>query len=224
VRGLGPSLASFGVTGVVADPFVVLHQTDAQGNDHVLGSNDNWREAQAALIDRTGLAPANDSEAAIVLSLPPGSYTAILSDAKGGTGVGLIEVYDLTSSGPLLFNVSTRGFVGIDDHVLIGGFIAGNENTRVAVRALGPSLRQFGLSGTLADPMLMLFDSNGNVIASNDNWMDDYPTDIQSAVYAPSDPSESAIIIERPAGSTTAVVRGKSGGTGLALLEVYYLP
>ncbi len=206
VRGLGPTLASAGVTGVLADPFLVVHHTDAQGNDHVLASNDNWRDA------------------AIIMSLPPGSYTAILTGSNGTTGVGLIEVYDLDSSGPLLFNVSTRGFVGTDDHVLIGGFITGDENTRVAVRALGPSLRQFGVSGTLDDPTLTLFDGNGNVVASNDNWIDDYPSDIQSVAHAPPDFSEPAIIIDRPPGNTTAVVRGKSGGTGIALIEAYYLP
>jgi hypothetical protein len=224
VRGLGPTLASAGVSGVLADPLLVLHQSDAQGKDHVLATNDNWRDAQASAIDSAGLAPANDTEAAIIMSLPPGSYTAILTGANGTTGVGLIEIYDLDSSGPLLFNVSTRGFVGTDDHVLIGGFITGNESTRVVVRALGPSLRQFGVTGTLVDPMLMLFDGNGNVVASNDNWMDDYPSDIQSVAHAPPDLSEPAIIIDRPAGNTTAVVRGKSGGTGIALIEVYYLP
>jgi hypothetical protein len=224
VRGLGPTLVSAGVLGVLADPFLVLHQSDAQGKDHVLASNDNWRDAQASAIDSAGLAPANDTEAAIIMSLPPGSYTAILTGANGTTGVGLIEIYDLDSSGPLLFNVSTRGFVGTDDHVLIGGFITGNESTHVVVRALGPSLRQFGITGTLVDPMLMVFDGNGNVVASNDNWMDDYPSDIQSVAHAPPDLSEPAIILDRPVGNTTAVVRGKSGGTGIALIEVYYLP
>jgi len=224
LRGLGPTLSSVGVPGVLADPVLVLHQTDAQGNDHILASNDNWRDTQESAISSTALAPANDTEAAIILSLPPGSYTAILTGANGGTGVGLIEVYDLTSSGPLLFNVSTRGFVGTDDHVLIGGFIAGSENTRVVVRALGPSLRQFGISTALADPVLMLFDSNGNVIGSNDNWRDDYPADIQFAPYTPPDPSEPAIVIDRPAGNTTALVWGKGGGTGVALMEIFYVP
>jgi Fibronectin type III domain len=224
LRALGPTLTSAGVQGTLTDPVLVVHQADAQGNDRILATNDNWRDTQESDITGTGLAPANDAEAAIVLSLPPGGYTAILTGANGGTGVGLIEVYDLTSTGPLLFNVSTRAFVGTDDHVLIGGFIAGSENTRVVVRALGPSLQRFGISGALADPVLMLFDSNGNVIASNDSWTDDYPTDIQYACYTPPDSSEPAIMIDRPSGNTTAVVWGKSKGTGIALVEVFYVP
>jgi hypothetical protein len=95
---------------------------------------------------------------------------------------------------------------------------------RVAVRVLGPTLRQFGITGTLADPVLTLFDSNGNLIASNDNWTDVQAADLEIAGYAPPDPLESAIIVTRPAGSTTAVVQGKNGTTGIALFEVYYLP
>jgi hypothetical protein len=224
LRGLGPTLSSVGVQGALADPVLVLHQTDAGGNDLVLASNDNWKDTQESAITSSALAPANDTEAAMILSLAPGSYTVILTGANGGTGIGLIEVYDLTSSGPLLFNVSTRGFVGTDDHILIGGFIPGSEDTRVVVRALGPSLRQFGISAALADPVLALFDSNGNAIASNDNWTDDYPADIQFAPYTPPDPSEPAIVIDRPAGNTTALVWGKGRGTGVALVEVFYLP
>src|SRR3954465_11772580 len=116
---------------------MMLHHTVASGKDHVLATNDNWRDAQASAIDSAGLAPANATEAAIIMSLPPGSYTAILAGANGTTGVGLIEIYDLDSSGPLLFNVSTRGFVGTHDHALIGGFLTGNESAGVVWRTLG---------------------------------------------------------------------------------------
>jgi hypothetical protein len=128
-----------------------------------------------------------------------------------------------TNANSLLSNISTRGFVGVGDHALIGGFIA-TYYTRVAVRVLGPTLGQFGVSRTLADSILTLFDSNGNLIASNDNWTDAQAADLQIAGYAPPDPLESAIIVTRPAGSTTAIVQGKNGGTGVALLEVYQLP
>jgi len=111
-------------------------------------TNDNWKDTQQDAISATGLAPSNDSEAAIFQSLAPGTYTAILTDADGGSGVGLIEVYDLSAGGnSLLFNISTRGFVGVADHVLIGGFIARGNNTRVVVRVLGPTLQGFGIAG-----------------------------------------------------------------------------
>jgi hypothetical protein len=164
VRGLGPTLTSFGVNGTLANPFLTLHSTDLLGHDTVVATNDNWKDTQQDAISSTGLAPLDDSEAAIIQSLPPGSHTAILTDADGGSGVGLMEVYDLSAGGTLLlFNISTRGFVGVDDHVLIGGFIARSNNTRVVVRALGPTLQNFGIAETLPDPILMLFDENGNL-------------------------------------------------------------
>ena len=225
VRGLGPTLTSFGVNGVLPNPFLTLHYANLLGQDTVLATNDNWKDAQQDAISPTGLAPSDDTEAAIIRSLAPGTYTAVLTDADGGSGVGLIEVYDLSAGGTsLLFNISTRGFVGVDDHVLIGGFIARNNNTRVVVRALAPTLQGFGIAGALSDPVLMLFDENGNVIASNDNWSDTQANEIETTGYAPPDPAESAIIVTRPAGNTTAIVSGKNRGTGVALVEVYYLP
>jgi len=225
VRGLGPTLTSFGINGVLANPFLTLHYIDLLGHDTVVASNDNWKDSQRDAISPTGLAPSDDTEAAIIQSLAPGSYTAVLTDADGGSGVGLIEVYDLSAGGTsLLFNISTRGFVGVDDHVLIGGFIARSNNTRVVVRALGPTLQGFGIAGALSDPLLMLFDENGNFIASNDNWGDTQADEIEGTGYAPPCPAESAIIVTRPAGNTTAIVRGKNRSIGVALVEVYYLP
>jgi len=119
VRGLGPTLTSCGINGVLANPFLTLHYIDLLGHDTVVASNDNWKDSQRDAISPTGLAPSDDTEAAIIQSLAPGSYTAVLTDADGGSGVGLIEVYDLSAGGTsLLFNISTRGFVGVDDHVL----------------------------------------------------------------------------------------------------------
>jgi uncharacterized membrane protein (UPF0136 family) len=178
-----------------------------------------------AAISATGLAPSDDTEAAIIQSLAPGTYTAVLTDADGGSGIGRIEVYDLSAGGiSPLFNISTRGFVGVDDHMLIDGFIARSNNTRVVVRALGPTLQRFGVAGALSDPILMLFDENGNFIASNDNWRDTQADEIEGIGYAPPSPAESAIIVTRPAGNTTAIIRGKNRSTGVALVEVYYLP
>jgi hypothetical protein len=107
---------------------------------------------------------------------------------------------------------------------MIGGFIAGNGIVRVIVRALGPTLSQFGVPNVLADPTLELHDVNGSVIASNDNWHDSQQAEIQASGFAPPNANESAIIIVRPAANTTAVVRGKNNTTGNALVEAYILP
>ena len=120
VRGLGPTLTQFGVSGALADP--TLQLVDSTGK--TLFINDNWKDTQQAGIQATGLAPPNDLESAIRIALQPGNYTAILSGKNNTTGVGLVEVYDI-STGVFaeLTNVSTRGFVGTDQQVMIGGFI-----------------------------------------------------------------------------------------------------
>ena len=141
IRGLGPTLAQHGVSGALADPFLSLFD----GSNNVLWNNNDWKDSQQTQIQATGLAPPNDLESAILRTLQPGNYTAILSGRNGTTGIGLIEVYDV-ARGALaeLTNVSTRGFVGTDDNVLIAGFIAGggNRSTQVVVRGLGPTLGQ----------------------------------------------------------------------------------
>ena len=125
----------------------------------------------------------NDLESAIRIALQPGNYTAVLSGKNNTTGVGLVEVYDITTGAfAELTNVSTRGFVGTGDNVMIGGFITagGNGSTQVVVRGLGPTLTQFGVSGALADPALTLVDSNGNIVRSNNNWKDTQQVAIQA--------------------------------------------
>ena len=143
--------------------------------------------AQQAAIQATGLAPSFDVESAILITLQPGKYTAILSGNNGTTGVGLVEVYDISGGGlSELTNVSTRGLVGTGENVVIAGFITsgGDGSTQVVVRGLGPTLVQFGVSGTLADPTVTLMDSNGNVVQSNDNWKDSQQTEIQVPVFS----------------------------------------
>ena len=221
VRGLGPTLTQFGVSGVLADPTLNLH--DSTGT---IATNDNWRDAQEAAILATGLAPPNDAEAAIVLTLQPGNYTAILAGKNGTSGVGLVEVYDINASVfAELTNVSTRGFVGSGESVMIGGFITGggNGSTQVVVRGLGPTLSQFGVSGVLADPALTLVDGNGNVVRSNNNWKDTQQAAIQVTGLAPPNDLESAIIVTVAAGNYTAILQGNGGGTGIGLVEVYKL-
>ena len=176
-----------------------------------------------------GLAAPNDLESGILQILQPGNYTAILSGKNGTTGVGLVELYD-TSSGTSaeLTNVSTRGFVGTGDNVLIAGFIAngGNGSTQVLVRGLGPTLAQpqFGVSGALADPVVTLVNGNGNVVQTNNNWKDNTQQAAISATgKAPPNDLEAAIFAPVAAGNYTAILSGM-GGTGIGLVEVYKLP
>ena len=146
---------------------------------------------------------------------------------NGTTGVGLVEVYDISGGGlSELTNVSTRGLVGTDENVVIAGFIAGggDGSTQVVVRGLGPTLVQFGVSGTLADPTVTLMDSNGNVVQSNDNWKDSQQTEIQNTGLQPPNDLEAAILATVPAGNYTAILSGNGGGTGIGLVEVYKLP
>jgi hypothetical protein len=224
VRALGPSITNNGVPvpGRLADPILELHA----GNS--VTTNDSWRSTQQAEIEATGLAPTNDSEAAIVQTLAPGNYTAVMSGVDGGTGIGLVEVYDLSpSSISLLANISSRGFVDIDDNVMIGGFIIGpvdRSNPRLVVRALGPSLANFGVPNPLQNPALEVHDASGTIIAANDDW----PTDPNSSFVvanglAPSDTRESAIFTSLTPGAYTVVVRGVGNTTGIGLVEVYNL-
>ena len=227
IRGIGPSLSAFGVPGALADTVLELH--DASGT---IASNDNWHDTQASEIQNTGIAPSNDLESAILRTLSPGSYTVILSGKNGGTGVGLVEVYDLATTGAsTLANISTRGFVNTGDNAIIGGFIVGaglgsngTGSARVALRAIGPSLANAGIANPLQDPILEIHDGNGAVITSNDNWKDSQESLIQQSGLAPSDSRESALISVVPTGAYTAIVRGKGDGTGVGLIEVYNLP
>jgi hypothetical protein len=222
VRGLGPTLSQppFNVPGALADPTLELHN----GAGVLIASNDNWKDSQQVAIMATGLAPPNNLESAILQTLAPGKYTAILRGKNNTTGVGLVEVYDIDKAfDTTLSNISTRGFVDTNQNVMIGGFISGNGIVKVIVRALGPTLLQFGVPNVLADPTLELHDANGALIASNDNWKDTQQAEIQASGFAPPNNAESAIIITRPPGNTTAIVRGKNNTTGNALVEVYLL-
>ena len=221
VRGLGPTLMQFGVSGVLADPTLNLHDSTSS-----IATNDNWKDTQQAAIQATGLAPPNDSESAILITLQPGNYTAILAGKTGTTGIGLVEVYDITTGAfAELTNVSTRGFVGSGQSVMIAGFITsgGNGSTQVVVRGLGPTLAQFGVSGALADPVVALVDSNGTVIQSNNNWKDTQQAAIQATGLAPPNNLEAALLATVTAGNYTAILSGNGGGTGIGLVEVYKL-
>lgn len=226
IRALGPSLANANppVAGALADPTLELHDH----NGDLVVSNDDWKSDQQTEIENTGFAPSNDLESAIVRTLTPQAYTAVMRGKNDSTGVGLIEVYDLSpDSNSTLANISTRGFVGTDDNVLIGGVIAGrggSGSVKAIVRAIGPSLSSFGVSDPLADPTLELHDANGILLISNDNWKETQQSEIEATHFQPSSDLESAIVTFLPPGPTTAIVRGKNNATGVALVEVYRLP
>jgi hypothetical protein len=222
LRAIGPSLLNNGITNPLQNPTLELH-------DHtgaVIASNDNWMDApnQQEIID-SGLAPSNNLESAILTSLSPGNYTAIVRGINNGTGIGLVEAYDLDpTAGSKLGNISTRALVQTGDNVMIGGFIiTGSGQKSVIVRAIGPSLTQQGITNPLLDPTLELHNGNGAVIAFDDNWRDSQEAEIQATGLAPGDDRESAIVRTLAPGNYTAIVRGKNNTIGVALIEVYDL-
>jgi hypothetical protein len=220
IRGLGPTLAQFNVTGVMQNPTLELY--DASGS--LITTNDNWRDTQQAEITATQLAPPADAEAAILATLQPGAYTAIQTGAGGGTGVGLIEVYDVDPlAASRLINISTRGLVGTGNSLLIGGcsLAGGSGSNDVVIRALGPSLVPFGVNNALPDPVVTLYDSNANVITTNDNWKDSQRSAIENIGLQPPNDLDAAILVTLAAGNYTAIVTDKNGSTGVGLVEVY---
>ncbi len=227
IRALGPSLASFGLDPLPDPTLELLDSTGA-----IIATNDNWADTQEADILATGLAPSNPLESGILITIPPGNYTAIVRGNRGdppmagfASGTTLVEVYDISLTlGEGLDNISTRGTVQRSADPMITGFIVANgDEDTVVVRGLGPSLAEFGLEG-LGDPRLDLFDSEGNLLASNDNWQDTQATEIEATGLAPTFPSEAAILITLPRGGYTAVLSPADGtGRGVALAELYKL-
>jgi hypothetical protein len=191
--------------------------------------NDNWKESpQRAQVEGTPFEPTDEREAVIVANLQPGAYTAIITGKDETAGIGLVEVYDNSPAvDSTLANLSTRGFVTIHENVMIGGFMLGgnSNNTRIAIRGLGPSLSSSGLTNLLADPTLELHDGNGTLLISNDNWQDDPAAAAQLTAHglAPTDALEAGIFTTLPPGSFTAILAGQVPGTGIGLIEVYNL-
>jgi hypothetical protein len=223
VRALGPSLTAhgFGAAQVLANPFLRLHDTSGA----MIAFNDNWQTNEPE-ISKTGLQPGNELESAIVMTLPPGTYTAVIEGQSGEQGIALAEVYDLDSTATSsLANISTRGTVNGGDQALIGGFILrGSEASTVAVRALGPSLAAFGVSSPLSDPFLTVYDQSGTPVASNDNWKQTQQADLESHGMGCSSENDSALLTILPPGAYTAVVTSANGESGIGLVEVYGLP
>lgn len=223
LRAIGPSIP---VAGTMQDPVLELHAADGT----LLTTNDNWKNDHEQDIRDTGIPPNDDREAAIVGAFDPGRFTAIVRAKDGSaTGTGLVELYDLgtaslnTSSTAQLAQISTRGHVEAGDNVMIGGFIVSGANQKVIVRAIGPSLKPFGVTDALDDTTLELRDANGIAVAVNDDWRSTQEAEIVATQVPPSNDRESAIVRTLGAGNYTAVVRGKGDTAGVALVEVYAL-
>ncbi|MGE5098135.1 MAG: YncE family protein [Betaproteobacteria bacterium] len=217
VRARGPSLAANGVSGTLANPVLQLFSGAT-----LLGSNDDWlSDPNADAILASGFAPADGREAAMLVTLDSGLYTAVVSGAGGATGVGIVEIFELDHPEVPLVAISTRGLVQAADNVMIGGFIiAGSTPQTVIVRARGPSLARDGVGNPLGNPTLTLV-GNGVTIA-NDDWADaPNAAGIQSSGFAPADARESAILVTLDPGAYTAIVSGVGGATGVGIVEVF---
>ena len=192
----------------------------------LIASNDNWAQnSNARDVTSSGLAPLNPNESALLVSVGRGSYTAVLRGKGGSTGIGLVEVYDLDADDSVkVVNISTRGFILTGENVMIAGLIiTGDEPSRLVLRGIGPSLRDFGVPDVLPDPVLELHDGNGALIRANNDWRETQDTALQNTGLAPSNDLESAILISVPPGNYTAVMKGAEGATGNGLVEVYKL-
>jgi sugar lactone lactonase YvrE len=225
IRGLGPTLTKSGVQQPLNDPTLELHSPDGG-----VFFNDNWMDSQKAEIQSTGAAPDFDAEAAIVASLDPGSYTVILrGKAPAAPGLALLEIYDLdVGADSTLANLSSRGFVGTGENVMIAGFIVGGGNGagKVLIRGLGPSLKDAGIPDALPDPTLTLsaFDANGTpvVVANNDDWgKSAQANEIYGTGIPPPNSLESAIVVTLTNGNYTAILQDRNGSSGVGLIEVY---
>ncbi len=224
IRAVGPTLATFGLTGVLADPRLSLI-----GGSATLATNDNWQAGDAATMAGAGAfaLPAASKDAALVATLAAGSYSAPVAATDNGSGVALLEVYDAaTTSAVNVINASTRAFVGTGDAVLIPGFvISGTGSLKLLIRAVGPTLANLGVSSVLADPTITLYRGN-TALATNDNWSAaDAPTMAAVGAFALTAGSrDAAIVTTLPAGAYSAIVSGVGNTTGTALVELYAVP
>jgi hypothetical protein len=224
LRAIGSSLSQAGISDALTDPVLELRNSGGA----LLARNNNWRESRESedACRGNGVAPQDDREAAIIASLAPGAYTAVVSGQNGSVGTGLIEVYDLDQAADsTLANISTRGLVLSAQNVMIGGFIIGgtSDSARVLIRALGPSLGQAGIGNALPDPALELHDGNGALLRRNDDWRDTQEAEIRNSGVAPANELESAIVQSLAPGAYTAVMAGKDNSTGVGLIEVFNL-
>ncbi|MBA2269735.1 MAG: hypothetical protein H0W20_03940 [Chthoniobacterales bacterium] len=216
VRAIGSSLP---FEGRLENPTLQL----INSKQEVIAENDNWQDApnRQEIIDST-VAPSDDRESAILTTLTPDSYTAVMRGVGETVGIGLVEAYDLNrAANSKLANISTRGLVQTDPNAMIGGFIVlGSASQKVLIRGLGPSLP---FAGKLENPTLQLVDRDGNQIVANDNWKSDQEVEIRATTIPPSDDLESAIVVTLQPAAYTAILRGAGETTGAGLVEIYAL-
>jgi hypothetical protein len=236
VRASGPALAAFSVAGALPDPELTLNNSVG-----IVASNNGWNgdatvASTAAAVGAFPWSSPTSHDAALVEALPDGAYTAQVAGSSGDTGVALAEVYDATPAGtyalssPRLINISARDQVGTGGNVLIAGFVIGGTTSKtVLIRGSGPALGAFAVTGTLPDPQLQLFQSNGSsstLIQSNTGWAGDpqiavAASSVQAFSWGSSATPDSAILVTLPPGAYTAQLSGASSDTGIGLIEVY---
>jgi hypothetical protein len=230
IRAAGPSLANAGILNPLQDPKLTLIRT-TQNLPQVLAINDNWASAaNASQIQASGFAPSHPLEPAIMITLGPGTYTAVVEGAnRGGTGIALVGLFEVDHTEAQFLNVSTRGNVLTDDGVMIAGFIVEGGAKTVVVNVAGPSLVSAGINAPLANPTLTLVRSADNsIVATNDDWQTQTnPADvtaINNSGFKPNHSLEPAIIATLQPGAYTAIVSGVAGGTGVGVVGVFVVP
>src|SRR5438105_5967150 len=229
LRALGPTLAQFGVSGFLADPTISLFDS----NGSLIASNNNWKETQQAQIEQTGLAPSSDLEPAILITLQPANYTAIVSGTGGDSGVAVAEVYDLQTTIGRASNISSRAQVANGENVVIAGFaVQGPQLKSVVLRGIGP-----GLQGVVPDPLpnmtIELHNSQGQLIESNADWKNGEtpvarpngspvsPTYLDLYHLAPPNDNDSALYNQLAPGNYTVIFKSPTDATGNGLVEIY---
>jgi hypothetical protein len=237
VRGIGPTLGAFGVTGALADPVLTFYRAGGVS----VGSNDDWGNGADAARISTAAAQsgafalgAASKDAALLVQPASGSYTVQLT-GKAATGVALIEAYDVApvSGAAPLINLSARTRAGTGAEVLIAGFVvSGSEPKRLLIRGVGPGLTPLGVTGVLADPQLAVYRQGASVaLLQNDDWnaagggaaIAAAATQVGSFALGANSKDAALLGVFEP-GAYTAQVSGVGGTTGVALLEVYDVP